>query len=198
MERPYHSPEQFDIDLDSIRIANVVVVPDRTAAEVFFAKIFPHFTECYVLALDDSHPREPKLRALLRDRLARDSSLAVVVFGSHLISSDLIKSDRVLVMDKILAESYAKGRLRQPVRRDLDEYSIVHLMTCFFDQWRFRYRTGSASASYRVTRDLDREAMGWILDLISPPRATLEARIESYTIEDHEELLFRLNRPEPR
>lgn len=186
----YQSNEPLKIPLESVNIKNVILVGDAKAAEIFFKKIFPHYTECFVVSADGAYPEDENLRNQVLQELATNRSVAVVIFGADAYRKVQILSERILVMDRIVADCFSKAKIKSMFKAGMNEFDIVHLLTSFFDQWRVVHRSGNFAHQIRTSEEYDREKMSWLLDLIAPESGIEEPPVQVYQVEDHEGLIF--------
>lgn len=190
LEQQYQSKETSEISLDSVRINNVVLVADAKSAEIFFSKIFPHFTECYVVSADGVYPENGDLKKYVLDELATSTSIAIVIFGADAYREMNIVSERILVLDRIIADCFSKIKIKSLSKKNFNEFDIIWLMMNFFDQWRIVHRSGNYSYQIRGNQEYVHSKMEWLLDLIAPSQKTALPKMQDYQVEDLEKLIF--------
>lgn len=159
----------MEISLDCLSLDNIVLVANQRAAEIVIERIFPHFTEFYLVAADGSYPENPSLRKRIIQELKCSANCAVVSFSSDLLNELQVKSERILVLDDWIANHYSSAKIRAPFRKEINEFDLVLMLICFFDQWRLKHRPENHAYQMQRAPDIDREAMGWRLELIAPP-----------------------------
>lgn len=189
MEPQYQFADQFFIDLDSVPISNIVLVADQRAAEIFFEKIYVHYTECFVLAADRSYPKNAQLRDLIEKRLGEDPKIAIIALSADALQKFKIKSERLLVLDRWIADHYSKAEIRAPFSKPLDPSELIHLIVSFFEQWRLKYRGGNSGFQFRTSGEYDRAKMDWWIDMIAPPVET-DGDERLIAVEDSVKLTF--------
>lgn len=195
MAQQYQFKEHLEIPVDSVRIQNIILVGNAKAAELFLEKIFPHYTECFVVSADGAYPRNEALREKIHSKLASNRSLVIAIFGADSFRSLSIASERILVLDRLIADCFSQAKIKSHFRRDVDEFDIVRTLVSFFDQWRITHRSGNYSYQLRTAEEFERERMGWLLDLVAPQSEAPEARVMDYQIEDLEKLNFYSSSP---
>lgn len=190
MEQQYQSKEIPKISIKSVRVNNVVLVADAKAAEIFFTKIFPHFTECFVVSADGAYPENEELKKTVLEELATNPSIAVVIFGADAYREMNIASERLLVLDRIIADCFSKTKIKSLFKKSFNEFDVVWLMMNFFDQWRIVHRSGNYSYQIRGNQEYEHSKMDWLLDLIAPLQKTELPELQDYQVEDLEKLIF--------
>lgn len=189
-ETRYQFCEQFHLNVDSLSISRIVLCADQLGAELFLEKVFPHYNDCFVASADRVYPKIPELNAAVFSALEHNPKLIIVVFGADALSEVPVISERILVMDSLIADSYSKSKIRWFFRREVNEFTIVHHLISFFDQWKFKHRGGHQAHQYRNFPEYDREAMGWLLDLIAPKRAERAKKRVEFVTENIDKMVF--------
>lgn len=159
------------LDLDSIALKNIVLVPGARAAQAYLAHLFPYFDGALLVAADGSHPTAPALRDRALQALADDPRLAVFVFGWDSLARLRVASDRLFVADDLLVGPLFRAEPRRGGSIAFDERSLATFMASFFAQFEKRQILGDHSYYYRHHSDLDQARFDWRMDLLlaDPP-----------------------------
>ena len=177
------------IDLDSVKIQNVVIVENKASGEIFFDKIFPHFTDCYLYSTDEFYPRNDELKNRVKWEIENNDELSIVLFSSDSYGKINIKSNRILILDKFISDFYSKTLIKSKLKQTVDEYFIVHILVSFFDQWKVLARPSNYSTYIRTASEFDIDSMGWISKLIAPNLIKCDNKV-TIEVEDMEYLMF--------
>lgn len=155
----------FDCEIDSIQIQNVVLVPDECAAARFMEIIFPHFCELYLASGDGAYPKSQPLNQTVFTKIRSDENLNLVVLGFDSLENLQPRTKKILVLDDLIFGASSLWASEKQYRRDVDEFTIVHQIKSFFFQWQRMERLGTSTPYYNLSPSYDREKLGAILDL---------------------------------
>ncbi|MFO0761332.1 MAG: aspartyl/asparaginyl beta-hydroxylase domain-containing protein [Byssovorax sp.] len=166
MEVPFVGGPPLTVDVDSVAIKNVVLVPGKKAAEVYLARIFPIYDGALLVSATADYPADPGLRARALEALATDREIAVFVFGWDALAAVPVATDRICVADEMLASPMARAPVRKVWATSFDERTLVAWMRSFFAQFDRRTMLGDSSFYYRSHVDWDQDRFDWRMDLL--------------------------------
>ncbi len=156
---------EFDFEIDSLHIQNIVLVPDASAAHKFMEVIFPHYCELYLASADGEYPQNPALNKAVFEKIHSDEKINLIVLGYDSLITIRPKTKKLLVLDDFILGFSSTWMAERQFKKDIDEFVVINYIKSFFFQWQRIERLGSATNYYRFSPGFDREKLGPIFDL---------------------------------
>ncbi len=166
MASEFQPPLNLDTEAELLSIDRVVLCDSKAAAEEVLKTIFPIYCDFIVVSSDGHYPIRPALKKKAFERLSNSEDIQVVVLGAGAVQKFKIKSQRLLILDDLLMQTFKKHPAERQAAVEWSPEQLAFLIKTFFLQWSRMPRLHNVSFSYSHFAEFDARRFDWKATLV--------------------------------
>lgn len=153
------SVSQIDENINNqVNISNIVVVPNKIAADYYIENLFPLFPLVSLFAVDKSIPFNTTLMNRIKNNIITNASINLIVFGADFFALYAPVSPNVLVMDNLIMDSIRTSNyFSEFYSEGFSKKQIVALIMSFCRQGKYIKMPGNLQNAYTNFREYKTE-----------------------------------------